>query len=114
MIGRATRFRWRLSRIISFAALLGGLLSVFPWLYYYENLPRYPQPASGRVCPINMHGVIAYASRKERQRLNASEYAFFGCVAAGFVAAFLIIDELPRRGGNRPNWPLPKGFHPLK
>ena len=86
--------RQRAARVLSAAAVVVGLLSLYPWFYYYDNLPRSPQPDVGRIYAMNMHGVVAYATRQERRRLNISEDVFFGCVGAGFLAAFLISDEL--------------------
>ena len=54
------KLRRRLSRVLSTAAVVGGLLSIFPWFYYYNNLPRSPQPDVGRVYSANMHAGGAY------------------------------------------------------
>ena len=104
---KGAQLRRRVSFLLSRAALVCGLLSLFPWSYYYENLPHSPQPAVRRVYPVNMHGVTKYATREERRRLNLSEDAFFGCVAVFFLAGFLIIDQLGQRTDAKLKWPPP-------
>lgn len=102
-----SKLRQRVARVLSAAAIVGGLLSLYPWFYYYGNLPRSPQPDVGRVYPINMHGVITYATRQERRRLNLSWDAFFGCFAALCLSGILVIDELGQRNNAETKWPPP-------
>lgn len=99
--------RQRVARVLSAAAVIGGLLSLYPWFYYYDNLPRSPRPEVRRVYPINMHGVITYATREERRRLNLSWDAFFGCFAVLCVSGILVIDELGEVGRPKARWPPP-------
>lgn len=102
---KEANFRQRVARVLSVAAVVGRLLSIYPWFYYHDNLPSSPHPAAGRVYPVNMHGVTKYATRKQRRRLNLSEEAFFGCFAALCLSGILVIDELGQKGSPKINWP---------
>lgn len=99
--------RQRVARVLSVVAVVGGLLSTYPWFYYYENSPSSPQPAVGRVYPVNMHGAIKYASREQRRRLNLSEEGFFGCFAVLCFSGILVIDELGQKDRPKIKWPPP-------
>ena len=102
---KEANLRQRIARVLSAAAVVGGLLSLYPWFYYYDILPRSPQPNVGRTYPINMHGVITYGTRQERRRLNLSWDAFFGCFAALCLSGILVIDELGQPNKEKPKWP---------
>jgi hypothetical protein len=93
--------------VLSVAAVVSGLLSIYPWFYYYENLPSSPQPAVGRIYPVNMHGATKYATREQRRRLNLSEEAFFSCIAVLCLSGILVIDELGQKDRPKIKWPPP-------
>ena len=69
--------------------MLGGFAGFFygagVWYEYYNALPRSPQPATGRACHMNMHGVAVYASRRERRLLALWENVpFIVCVVGAW------------------------------
>jgi hypothetical protein len=45
------------------------------WYQYQLNLPRRAEPANGRSYPLNVHGIVVYQTREERDRLNRFQFS---------------------------------------
>ena len=70
-------------------ALAGWLWCAATAFQYQQSLPRHPEPEAGRVYPLNVHGIVVYQTRYERDRLDHSFYASIAAVAvSGILAAF--------------------------
>ncbi len=77
--------------------------------FYYRGLPDKPQPAMGRIYPLNTHGFITYMTQREQsQQRNA--FITFGILFAVAVTLDLIFNISDRgswlrfRRMNRPPW----------
>src|SRR5207249_3115959 len=95
----------RLCRGAALGLMLCGLIgfvgSGAVWYVYYDTLPRSPQPATGRIYALNMHGVALYATSTERRRLDMLENISFIIGVIGGVAATLMNPGYRRRMGWR-------------
>ena len=95
----------KLARALAMTVMLGGFAGFFygagVWYDYYDTLPRSPQPATGRTCRMNMHGVAVYASRRERRLLALWENVPFIVFVAGGVAPTLMDPKFRRKVGWR-------------
>jgi hypothetical protein len=80
------------------AGLIGQAVSQSIWTHYFHTLPRSPDPAVGRVYPLNMHGIIRYQTQGERTRLDAVEYSSTGLFFTG-----LIIGAIQRWKSGKPS-----------
>jgi hypothetical protein len=96
----------RFLRRVAVAAMLGGgavlLYLTAVWYQYYDMLPRSPQPGVGRVWSVNMHGVIGYATRKEKSRLDDSFYLAAFLMNFGIVGCALTDSSFRKKMGWRP------------
>jgi hypothetical protein len=92
-------------RAVAFGFALAGVSGIWYWSvvwnHYYDTLPRSPQPKAERVYPMNMHGVIAYATRKEHHRLELMENGSYGLLFVGFVGSILTSPDYWRKMGWR-------------
>ncbi len=74
--------------VLMFVGLIGQGLSQGIWTHYFHTLPRSPDPATGRVYPPNMHGIITYQTPEERWLLSAAEYLSGGVFFVGLLIGF--------------------------
>lgn len=85
--------REKLLRIASItlcvAGLLGALWSMAIYNLYFDNLPRSPNPATGSLYPLNIHGVVVYQTLKERSHLDNWEHWSWGTFIFGFVLGLI-------------------------
>jgi hypothetical protein len=54
------------------------------WYEYQRTLPRHSELSVGRIYPLNVHGIVVYQTREERNRLAEIQYssiAIFGASA---------------------------------
>lgn len=51
--------------ILSGLTLLCLAVSVFFSIYYSSSMPRTPDPAAGRIFPLNVHGTIVYLTKSQ-------------------------------------------------
>jgi hypothetical protein len=68
--------------IVGLIGLAGILWTSSIWYQYQRTLPRYPDPAAGRVYPLNVHGIVVYQTRDERNWLNEIQYSSIAVFAA--------------------------------
>ena len=95
----------KLFRLVAFVlALCGGLGILYwtvVWYQYYDRLPRSPQPATGRVYVMNMHGVAVYATYRERHHVHVIEDTSYVLLVAGIVGSVLTDPDYWRKMGWR-------------
>ncbi len=63
--------------------LAGILWTGSVWYKYQGTLPREPDASAGRIYPLNVHGIVVYQTRKERDWLNEIQYWSFVIFGAG-------------------------------
>jgi hypothetical protein len=64
------------------------------WAYYLDyryqaTLPRHPDPVAGNVYPLNVHGIVVYQTRDERDLLNEVLYSSIAVAAASGLMAVI-------------------------
>jgi len=81
--------RWwkRVSIAIGVAGLVGILWTASIWYEYQRVLPRRPDQPAGRVYPLNVHGIVVYQTREERDWLNEIQYSSIALFAASALMA---------------------------
>lgn len=95
------------SYVLGFCGIAGILYWSLIWNHYYDVLPHSPNPAQGRVYALNMHGVVEYATRRERNRLNTSEDASLALIGLAIVGVILTGQDYWRKMG----WRYPEEPH---
>jgi hypothetical protein len=86
--------KWRkllkMTHVSFFVMGFVGLLWVMA-LYqaYFNNLPRSPNPITGNVYPLNIHGIVVYQTMQERSRLGNWEHWSWGLAILGFVLGLI-------------------------
>ena len=86
---KAERILWYVAVAISSAGILGWLWAVYLWYQYCWGLPHSPNPATGNIYPLNIHGYVVYQTLKEQLRLErwelwSLEVAAFGAGLGAF------------------------------
>jgi len=89
--------------------LYGGSI----WNDYLHNLPRTPDPTSGRVFPRNIHGIVIFQTHSEKLRLDLIDNIGWVIFMLGMLVGALEERRWRRTAGkNMP--PMPKGWQPSK
>jgi hypothetical protein len=87
--------------VVCLAGVAGFLYGTLVWYKYYDTLPRSPQPATGRIYVMNMHGFAVYATEEERSRLGHIWNISFVIALVGGVAATLMSPDYRKKMGWR-------------
>jgi len=73
-----------------------SLIGLAAWIYagqleyqYQATLPRSPSPATGNIYPLNVHGIVVYQTRDERNWLDEIQYSSFAVFLAGALMSLL-------------------------
>ncbi|MFZ0562732.1 MAG: hypothetical protein WAM43_14045 [Terriglobales bacterium] len=53
------------------------------WYAYQRTLPRRPDPLAERVYPLNVHGIVVYQTRRERNWLDEIQYSSIAAFVVG-------------------------------
>ena len=78
------RILWYAAVVISSAGMLGWLRAIEIW-YQYWSLPHSPNPATGNIYPLNIHGYVVYQTLKEQ--LRRERWEFWSLEVLGFGMA---------------------------
>ena len=81
MVGKTL---WCAAVAICLAGMLGWLRAIEIW-YEYWSLPHSPNPATGNIYPLNIHGYVVYQTLQEQ--LRRERWEFWSLEVAGFGAA---------------------------
>ena len=79
---RGRRRRAALAAGIAWLILFFSAIAL--WIYYDGTRPTTPDPAVGRIYPLNTHGSIVYLLYEERVRL-------YGLIGAALIAGVVMI-----------------------
>ncbi|MGO9517739.1 MAG: hypothetical protein ACLPND_11890 [Candidatus Korobacteraceae bacterium] len=108
----ASRRVWRTVAIVLMVpALAVWLYTGVIWNRYLNTLPRVPDPTTGRVYPLNIHGVVVFQTHAEKLRLDLTDYISFGVFALGGLIG-AIEERHWRRTAGKNIPPMPKGWRP--
>ena len=84
-IPKKDRLLWLAAATLSIVGLLGWIWTYGIWDQYFQYLPRSPNPATGSIYPLNIHGVVVYETLKERVRLENWIHWSFGVFCLGMA-----------------------------
>jgi len=73
--------------IVGLIGLAGIVWTASIWYQYQRLLPRHPDPVAGRVFPLNVHGIVVYETRDERNWLDEIQYSSMAIFAASALMA---------------------------
>lgn len=71
------------------AAFLGLLWTMAIYNVYLDNLPRSPNPTTGNIYPLNIHGVGVYQTLEQRRHLDNVERGSWGIGILGIVLGLI-------------------------
>ena len=85
-----TRRAWRGIGVTLFlVAFVGSIWSASLFYRYQGTLPRHPDVAAGSVYPLNVHGIVVYQTRDERNWLDEVFYCSILLAAASGLIAMI-------------------------
>lgn len=101
---------WRtIAVILMVPALSVAFYSGTIWNRYLKELPRSPNPTTGRIYPRNIHGIIVYQTHAEQLRLDLMDEISTGVFFAGLIIGAIEEKHWRKTGGkNLP--PMPKNW----
>ena len=76
------RILWYAAVVICSAGALGWLRAIEIW-YEYWSLPHSPNPATGNIYPLNIHGYVVYQTLQEKLRRERWEFWSLEVAALG-------------------------------
>ena len=79
------RLLWLAAAALAIVGLLGWIWTYELWDQYFQYLPRSPNPATGSIYPLNIHGVVVYQTLSERSHLDKWNHWSFGIFLCGMV-----------------------------
>jgi len=79
---------WKRVGIVLFLAGLGGWICSAALTFRYQaTLPRQPDPIAGNVYPLNVHGIVVYQTRHQRNMLDEIEDSSVAVIAVSVLMA---------------------------
>jgi hypothetical protein len=86
--------KWgRLLKVTHVACFVGGVIgllwSMAIYQTYFNNLPRSPNPQTGNLYPLNIHGAVVYQTLQQSCRLDNWQHWSWGFVILGAVLGWL-------------------------
>jgi hypothetical protein len=97
----------RLNRVWNRVELIVFLIAVVGIMWgdhlsskYWATLPRQPDAVAGRIHPRNIHGVVVYQTRAQRDRIDRTVYVSFAGIVTAFVSFGIRVSLLGR--GKKP------------
>src|SRR6266403_210351 len=88
------RFRKRLQVVVLILTLFASSSWLSLFWQYVETRPRTIQPVSGNVIPLRSHGLVAYITKDDKQRLVIVQYLSW---VFGFAFAVIYLSNHPTK-----------------
>lgn len=101
----------RLGVVLGCLGLAGFMWTAALWNQQLRTLPRAPDQEAGSIYPRNIHGIVVYQTRSQRDYLERIQD---GSIAV-FVVSFLMSLIYKKKWGPEPSLGPPKvgtGWHP--
>jgi hypothetical protein len=86
--------------VLGVVGLAGIVWTAAIWFQYQTTLPRQPDVLAGRLYPLNVHGIVVYQTRRERDWRNAIQYSSIAVFGASGLASALYQRKFRRTGGD--------------
>jgi len=64
--------------------MLGWFWAIVIWFEYWD-LPHSPNPATGNIYPLNIHGYVVYQTLKEQLRLERWQFWSMAVLCCGIA-----------------------------
>lgn len=87
----------RVGTILALIGLTGIVWTASTWFQYQRVLPRHPDPVAGRLYPLNVHGIVVYQTRDERNWLDEIQYSSMAVYAASALMAVIYRKKVGRQ-----------------
>jgi hypothetical protein len=97
---RLVRVCKKVELIVWLIAFVGIMWASYLSSTYQATLPRYPDPVAGRIYPRNIHGVVVYQTRDQRDRIDRIEYSWIVMLVAMFALIAIRVNTFGR--GTKP------------
>jgi hypothetical protein len=83
------RLLWLAAVAVCSVGLLGWFWGYYEiWIQYSQHLPRSPNPASGNLYALNIHGIVVYQTLKQRSyRENWEFWSYAVCCCGAALGA---------------------------
>jgi len=96
--------RW--GKLLRLGALVFSIIGLTCWLWtaaiwfrYSDILPRSPNPTTGSVYPLNIHGIVVYETLSERSRLENWTHLSWGMLVLAVALGIVDQSKKDRSGG---------------
>jgi hypothetical protein len=91
---------WKILTVLVFVPMLVSFLISFS-MYWWPGIPSSPQPAEGRIYPLNNHGHYTYMNRTECL-LNQAMWWIYPSGMAALIAIEYFVDPFDHKRRWRP------------
>jgi len=102
---------WKAVSIVLFVAAFASFLVNFS-MYWWPDMPSSPNPAQGRVYPLNNHGSYTYMNKREYDLEWALSLFYIVCLGA-YAAIYYLVDPFDQKRRLRPLRP-PRPWQQMK
>lgn len=96
---------WKAVSIVLFVAVIGAFLVDFS-MFWWPNIPSSPDPAEGRVYPLNNHSRYTYMNKREHD-LQQLMFVIFFLGGSAFALIHHFVDPFDYKHQCRPLRPAP-------
>jgi len=88
------RMWWkRIAVALGIIALVQGIWTSSVWYQYQATLPRHAVQETGNIYPLNVHGIVVYQTREQRDRLDKLDYLWGGLVSVSCLMSFIYVKK---------------------
>ncbi len=101
----SSAFRWwkRIGITLAVIGLLGIVWTSSIWYEYQRTLPHHPDQVAGRIYPLNVHGIVVYQTREERDWREEIQYSTIAIFATAALMSGIYQIIYEKKYG-RPPW----------
>ena len=79
----------RIGIILGWIGLAGIVWTAGLWTQQLRTLPRTPEPKMGKIYPRNIHGIVVYQTRHERNQLDAIQDSSIAIFATSLMMSLV-------------------------
>jgi hypothetical protein len=86
------RVTLNIEKVWKWTAVTLAIIGLGGWIWsanltfaYQARLPRHADPTTGNVYPLNVHGIVVYQTRDERNFLDDLQYSSIAVFVAGLL-----------------------------
>jgi hypothetical protein len=87
LVSKPERLLWFIGAALCVAGFLGWIWAYVIWDQYLHYLPRSPNPTTGSIYALNIHGIVVYQTLKQQSRRESWEFWSYGTCCCGAALA---------------------------